>query len=123
VPTLKHILENWIDWVAMINILGKDAVVLNLRLYFNMNWEILQKEETRQEIYLCVDTEALSRYHFYCGKAINIDHYGYVSLFSSFVSGTKIISFFRRILFYLWPVPIFPHYLINGMIFGKKKFF
>jgi len=36
----------------------------------------------------------------------------------------QIASFVRRIIRHLWPVwlyRIFPHYLINGMIFGKEE--
>jgi hypothetical protein len=46
----------------------------------------------------------------------------FVSVFLPSLSGMQMTSFLYRIILYLWPVWLyhfFPHYLINGTIFGK----
>ena len=62
-------------------------------------------------------TEARSRYHFCCGKAISITH-------SDCVYSLRYTACNTHAPYcHLWPAllyHIFPHYLINGTIFGGE---
>jgi hypothetical protein len=62
--------------------------------------------------------EARSRNHCCRGKAVSITYSECVSVALVIQHAKRM----RRIILYLWPVwlyHIFPHYLINGTIFGK----
>ena len=74
---------------------------------------------TREAMYVWRNIEARSRNHCCSGKAISITYcVCLLPYLSSIQSACALLC--RQ----LWPVPlyhIFPHYLINGTIFGGKK--
>ena len=78
--------------------------------------------ETRRLTYVQRKTEARSRNHCCRGKAKSIKYYECGTVFLLELCGMQI---FCAVLYcHLWPewlYNIFPHYLIKGTIFGKKK--
>jgi len=79
--------------------------------------------QARQTVYLQCNIEACSCNYCCCVKAVSITHFDCVSVCVHWLSGMQSIC---TILYcHLWPVwlySIFPHCLINGVIFGNKLF-
>jgi hypothetical protein len=73
----------------------------------------------RQAIYLQPNIVALSRNHCFLAKAVNITYSECVSV-ALVMQHAKRIRRFTSFVASLAP-PYFPHCLINGTIFGKKR--
>jgi hypothetical protein len=74
-------------------------------------------EKRRRALYVPRNNEARSRYHCCYVKAVSIRYSKCVSVALVIQHALRM----RRIYCHLWPVwlyHIFPHYLINGTIFG-----
>ena len=73
---------------------------------------------TRQSVYVWRNIEASSRNHCCCGRTIMF------YIFWTFICSLSYPAFNAQAPYcHLWPVwlyHIFPHYLINGTIFGEK---
>jgi hypothetical protein len=69
---------------------------------------------TRQAVNVTHNTEERSRNHCCCGKAISITYS------SHSYPACKAHAPYYIVICRLWLYHVFPHYLINGTIFGKR---
>jgi len=77
----------------------------------------LKTMKTRQAICIYRNIEARSHFHCYRGKAMRFTYSEFVSV-ALVIQHTKCMRCI--VIWPLWIYNIFPHYLINGTIFGKK---
>jgi len=117
---IRDVARSWPSWERCIT---SDMLGFNYRGFGRWNIIPGNRELTGQATYIKCKIKALS-YNYLCrGKAISIQYCECVCVLLLYLSDMQMHFFCAVLYCHLWPVwlyHIFPHYLINGMIFRKQ---
>jgi hypothetical protein len=108
----------WVYLWASLDTLEKS--LLSVLRYFCWPKGILCNYLTRYAIYLQRNIEAHSRNHCYHGKVLSFTYFECVCNISLYSMQSASAVLYCH-LWSVWIYHIFPHYLINGTVIGKKK--